>query len=62
MASWNVTCPHCGKTFHHSTIEDTLRNQLWLEKPQLPKEGQSLACKNCGKKSVYKRTDLTYQR
>jgi len=43
-------------------IENTLRNRLSLEKPEVPKEGQSLTCKNCGKQSVYKRTDLTYQR
>jgi len=62
MASWNVTCPHCGKSFQHSMIEDTFRSYFWLEKPKLPKEGQSLACKNCGKDAVYKRIDLTYQR
>jgi endogenous inhibitor of DNA gyrase (YacG/DUF329 family) len=62
MASWVVKCPHCGKTFHHSTIEDTFRNFFWPEKPMLPEEGQSLACKDCGKESVYTRTDLRYQR
>jgi hypothetical protein len=43
-------------------IEDTFKSYFWLEKPKLPKEGQSLACKNCGKDAVYKRIDLTYQR
>jgi len=62
MASWNVTCPHCDKPFEHSAIENTLKNYFLPEKPEFSKEGQSLVCKNCGKESVYRQTDLTYQR
>jgi len=62
MASWNVTCPHCGKAFEHSAIENTLKNYYFPQKPKFPKEGQSLVCKNCGKESVYQQEDITYQR
>jgi uncharacterized radical SAM superfamily protein len=62
MASWNVTCPHCARAFIHSVIENTLKNFYLPEKPKLTQEGQSLVCKNCGRKSVYHLADLTYQR
>jgi endogenous inhibitor of DNA gyrase (YacG/DUF329 family) len=62
MASWNVTCPHCGKAFEHSAIENTLKNFYLPEKPKFSQEEQALVCKNCGKESVYRQVDLKYQR
>jgi hypothetical protein len=62
MASWNVTCPHCAKEFEYSAIKDTIANYFVPEKPEVPEEGQSLVCKNCGKESIYKWPNLKYQR
>jgi len=60
MAGWNVKCPHCSQTIRHSDIPDTFTNYFWPERPSLPEDGQSMTCEGCGKTSLYKRNDLTF--
>jgi len=62
VATWVVNCPHCRKTFEHSQIEKSFVNIHFPEKPKFSKAGQSLACENYGKKSVYHGMDLRCQR
>jgi DNA-directed RNA polymerase subunit RPC12/RpoP len=61
MASWMLSCNHCGKAFEHSKIRDTLANYFFAAKPDFPSDGLELECPHCGTKSIYQRTELTYR-
>jgi rubredoxin len=61
MASWEHACPSCKKKFSHSLIDDTLESYFFPIKPNFPDEGIEFECPNCGHKSNYQRTDLTFK-
>ena len=62
MARWVLRCLNCSKTFVHSEIKDTLANFFSPATPTFPEGGQTLTCTHCGRESVFRQTDLTYQR
>jgi DNA-directed RNA polymerase subunit RPC12/RpoP len=63
VAYWTLTCGNCGSNFVHSLIEDdSVLNFLFPSKPKFPDSGSELECPNCRRKTIYKRTDLTYAR
>jgi hypothetical protein len=61
MASWALTCKHCGKMFTLSTIDQTLANYFDPGKPEFPPEGLECECPDCKAKATYQRHELTYQ-
>lgn len=61
MASWNLSCKNCQKSFVHSSIEVKEMSDYFLpEKPEFPEGGSDIECPNCGHVANYQRNDLTY--
>jgi len=62
MADWVLTCKNCRKIFSHSRVsEETLFDYFLPLRPKIPPEGEKCECPNCGVKSTYNRTELTYR-
>jgi hypothetical protein len=61
MASWNLACKKCLKSFAYSQISETFVDYFMPSRPEFPPDGVELECPNCQAKSTYYRTDLTYQ-
>jgi endogenous inhibitor of DNA gyrase (YacG/DUF329 family) len=67
MARWVLNCPHCKQEFTHSEISaraSSLPDPFLAGspiKPEFPKDGQSVACPNCTKPSVYQRYQLIHR-
>jgi rubredoxin len=60
MATWVLTCPICDLRLAQFAVEDTLVSFFFPKKPDFPEGGKKFECPNCGYKSTYERTDLTY--
>ncbi len=61
MASWNLKCTNCHKTFWHSDVKEDLMNLYFAEKPIFSESGATFQCPHCGHKATYQRRDLFYQ-
>jgi hypothetical protein len=62
MPKWVLTCPECKTQFEHSQISDIGMAFMDLPlKPEFPPSGNECACPNCGKSSLFVRTDLCYR-
>jgi hypothetical protein len=62
MASWALACKNCRAVFTYSQIPDTLADYYIPTRPEFPPEGLRCECPNCGSKSTYQGSDLTFQR
>jgi rubredoxin len=60
MASWALTCKHCGWVFIHSNIGETLADYFVPSKPFFPPQGIESECPNCKVKRIYLKNELTY--
>jgi DNA-directed RNA polymerase subunit RPC12/RpoP len=62
MATWNLECANCHKTFWHSDIKETELMSLYFpEKPSFPAGGAELECPHCGHKATYQQHRLFYR-
>ncbi len=61
MARWALICKHCGLSFEHSRILDTLANFFLAEKPQFPSNGLEFSCPHCKKTAIYRPVELMFQ-
>ncbi len=61
MASWNLECTNCHKTFWHSAVKEDLTNLYLPEKPIFPDGGAAFQCPHCGHKATYQRHQLCYR-
>jgi predicted nucleic-acid-binding Zn-ribbon protein len=63
---WVVSCPDCKEEFTHTEIRaivSGLSRDPFASppKPTIPEDGTELQCRNCGKTSTYKASDLRYR-
>ena len=60
MASWVLKCASCHQNLAKFAIDETVESYFFPAKPDFPEGGRKFECPNCGHKSTYQRTDLTY--
>jgi hypothetical protein len=60
MSSWALTCKHCGQSFEHFEIGETLADYVLPPKPVFPPEGLECECPGCKAKATYQQNDLKF--
>ena len=60
MAAWGLKCAICNQGLTKFAVVDSLENYFFPAKPDFPEGGKEFECPNCGHKTTYQRTDLTY--